>query len=102
MPGGVQQSGKQARGRVGVGMALEMLRIFSPMLGPTDEGVLVDEVVAKLSRKFRRPPQDLMASELKFMGSQLGVDGAGPQAQQAPQGPPQIPSPAPPPMPMAA
>jgi hypothetical protein len=106
MPGQVQSSGKEARGKVIAGLGLEMLRIAIPLLGNTPDGLAVVEVVAKLGKKFAKPAADLQKSELTFMQSQLGGGGggmpAGPgaQAQQAPQAPPAMPTPAP--MPMAA
>jgi hypothetical protein len=108
MPGQVQSSGKEARGKVIAGLGLEMLRIAIPLLGNTPDGLAVVEVVAKLGKKFAKPAADLQKSELTFMQSQLG-GGGGPMAgagAQGPQAPPQMPAPgampAPPAMPMAA
>jgi len=89
MPNAPQLGGKELRGRTVAGLALELLRMSMPMLGNSEDGQAVAEVVAKLGRKFAKPPQDLAQSELKFMQSQLNpmprpqAMDMGPQAQGA-------------------
>ena len=102
MPGpmGAQQDGKIARGKVVAGLGLEMLRIAIPLLGNTEEGLLVTEVSAKLAKRFVKPPKDMQQSELTFMQSQLGGQSSADQGAPSPQQAPQIPQPGP--MPMAA
>ena len=105
MPGKVPQDGKIARGKVVAGLGLEMLRVSIPLLGNSEEGLLVTEVTAKLAKRFMKPPEDLGKSELGFMQSQLfgqGGPAGGAPGGAAPGGAPpqQVPSPAP--MPAAA
>jgi hypothetical protein len=102
MPGpmGARQDGRVARGKIVAGMMLELGRIAIPMLGNTEEGLLVTEVVAKLAKRFMKPPKDLQQSEFQFIQSQLGGQGGADQGAPPPQQAPQIPQPGP--MPMAA
>lgn len=102
MPGQVQQGGKEARGKILGGMALEVARLAMmqyPASSP--DAVFLSEIIAKMGKRFSRPQADMMQSELKFMGSQLGAEG-GPQGAPSPQGPPAPQMPSPGPMPMAA
>ena len=86
-PGRPDRSGKEARGRIVTGLALEMARIAIPLLGNSEDGIELANFVAKFGKRFVKPPQDLGQSELKFMGSQLfGGGGAPPGAQAPPQG----------------
>ena len=86
-----KQGGQEARGRVMAGLGLELLRMAIPLFGNSPDGQAIVEVVAKLGKKFVKPPADLGAAELKFMGSQLGQGGpkpAGPGGGMPPPPPP--------------
>lgn len=92
MPNAPQRGGKEARGKVVAGLGLELLRMAIPLLGMSEDGQAVTEVVAKLGKKFGKPPQDLGQSEMKFMQSQLYPQprpqamNMGPQVQSSLQG----------------
>lgn len=104
MPQQADRGGKEARGKVVAGLGLEMLRIAIPLLGNSKMGLIVSECVSKLGREVSKPPADLGAAELKFMESQLGAGGAGPQggAPKPMQGMPPTPAPPPGMMPQGA
>ena len=70
-PGQPDRGGKEARGKVVAGLGLELLRIAIPLLGNSEDGQSLAEVVAKLGKRFVKPAADLGQSEMKFMGSQL-------------------------------
>ena len=95
MPQQADRGGKEARGKIIAGLALELARISIPMLGNTELGQEIASFVAKIGRRLSKPPQDLGQSELKFMGSQLwppaqsgGADGAARPAMPPPPPPP--------------
>ena len=70
-PGQPDRGGKEARGKVVAGLGLELLRIAIPLLGNSEDGQSLAEVVAKLGKRFVKPASDLGQAEMKFMGSQL-------------------------------
>lgn len=70
-PGQADRGGKEARGKVVAGLGLELLRIAIPLLGNSEDGQSLAEVVAKLGKRFVKPASDMGQAEMKFMGSQL-------------------------------
>lgn len=74
-----QKGGKDMRGKVVAGLAMELLAIALPMLSqskgqdgrPSEDAVAVSDAYNKLLKHFAKPPADLGQSELKFMQSQL-------------------------------
>lgn len=83
LPGQQDRGGKEARGKVVAGLGLELLRISIPLLGNTEDGQALAEVVAKLGKRFVKPEADLGQAEMKFMGSQLYPQPQG-DAMQVP------------------
>lgn len=83
-PGQADRGGKEARGKVVAGLGLELLRIAIPLLGNSEDGQSLAEVVAKLGKRFVKPAADMGQSEMKFMGSQLYPAPQG-NAMQVPQ-----------------
>jgi len=71
LPGQADRGGKEARGKVVAGLGLELLRIAIPLLGNSEDGQSLAEVVAKLGKRFVKPAADMGQAEMKFMGSQL-------------------------------
>lgn len=71
LPGQADRGGKEARGKVVAGLGLELLRIAIPLLGNSEDGQSLAEVVAKLGKRFVKPASDMGQAEMKFMGSQL-------------------------------
>ena len=84
LPGQADRGGKEARGKVVAGLGLELLRISIPLLGNSEDGQALAEVVAKLGKRFVKPASDMGQAEMKFMGSQLYPAPQG-QAMQVPQ-----------------
>ncbi len=83
LPGQADRGGKEARGKVVAGLGLELLRIAIPLLGNSEDGQSLAEVVAKLGKRFVKPATDLGQAEMKFMGSQLYPQPQG-NAMQVP------------------
>lgn len=69
-PGG--KPGKELNGRTVAGLALQLLSVALPQLGPqSEEGIAVAKAIATLGAKFAKPAADLGQAEMKFMQSQL-------------------------------
>lgn len=82
--------GKEARGRVLAGLALEILATSIPMLGKSEDAVVVADAYNKLLKKFAKPPADMGEAELKFIGSQIYPQAQSAPGQAAPMDPSQM------------
>lgn len=97
-PAQPERGGKEARGRVVAGLALELARVAIPLLGNSQDGVDLAKFVSTFGKRFVKPPEDLGKSELQFMQSQIFPTGA----QGGPPGGGPPPMPGAPPLPAQA
>jgi hypothetical protein len=107
--GGGPNQGVQMRGMIMIGLALKAIEQAIPLVGSTSEqGKVAVEALAKLSKAFGTPSQELMKSEVKMLGESAGtMDKPGPEQMAAfqqriqgglkgmPMGMPETPQPAP-------